>query len=58
VKQHASAAKDITWAVSAGTIAWMGAEPDWVADAIGSVRIVSWRYDGSVMYLASTEVAV
>jgi hypothetical protein len=58
VKQHASAAKDITWAVSAGTITWMGTEPDWAADAINSVRIVSWRYDGSVMYLASTEVAV
>jgi len=58
VKQHASAAKDITWAVSAGTIKWMGAEPDWVADAINAVRIVSWRYNGSVMYLASTEVAV
>lgn len=58
VKQHASAAKDITWAVSAGTIKWMGTEPDWAADAIDSVRIVSWRYDGSVMYLGSTEVAV
>jgi hypothetical protein len=58
VKQHASAAKDIVWAVSAGTIKWMGAEPDWVADAAGSVRIVSWRYDGSVMYLGSTDVAV
>ena len=58
VKQHASAAKDITWAVSAGTIKWMGTEPDWVADAIDSVRIVYWRYNGSVMYLASTEVAV
>ena len=58
VKQHASAAKDITWAVSAGTIKWMGSEPNWVADAISSVRIVSWRYDGSVMYLASTDVAV
>ena len=56
VKQHASAAKDITWAVSAGTIKWMGTEPDWVADAISSVRIVSWRYDGSVMYLMSTDV--
>jgi hypothetical protein len=56
VKQHASAAKDITWAVSAGTIVWMGTEPDWVADAINAVRIVSWRYNGSVMYLMSTDV--
>jgi hypothetical protein len=58
VRQHASAVKDIVWAVSAGTIKWMGAEPDWAADAIDSVRIVSWRYNGSVMYLASTDVAV
>ena len=58
VIQHASAAKDIVWAVSSETIKWMGAEPDWAADAINSVRIVSWRYNGSVMYLASTEVAV
>jgi hypothetical protein len=56
VKQHASAAKDITWAVSAGTITWMGTEPDWAADAINSVRIVSWRYNGSVMYLMTTDV--
>jgi hypothetical protein len=56
VKQHASAAKDITWAVSAGTITWMGTEPDWAADAINAVRIVSWRYNGSVMYLMTTDV--
>jgi hypothetical protein len=56
VKQHASAAKDITWAVSSGTITWMGTEPDWAADAINAVRIVSWRYNGSVMYLMSTDV--
>jgi hypothetical protein len=56
VKQHASAAKDITWAVSAGTIKWMGTEPDWGSDAVSSVRLVSWRWDGSVMYLASTDV--
>jgi hypothetical protein len=57
VKQHASTVRDITWAVSAGTIKWMGAEPDWAADAVSDIRIVSWRYDGSVMYLMSTDVA-
>jgi hypothetical protein len=36
----------------------MGAQPTWSGDATSSVRIVSWRYNGSVMYLASTEVAV
>lgn len=56
VKQHASAVKDITWAVSSGTIKWMGTEPDWAADAVSNVRLVSWRWDGSVMYLAATEV--
>ncbi len=56
VKQHASSSRDITWAVSAGTIKWMGTEPTWNTDATSSVRIVSWRYDGSVMYLAATDV--
>jgi hypothetical protein len=57
VKQHASTVRDITWAVSAGTIKWMGTEPDWAADAASDIRIVSWRYDGSVMYLMSTDKA-
>ena len=56
VKQHASAAKGITWAVSSGTIKWMGTQPTWGSDAVSSVRLVSWRWDGSVMYLASTDV--
>lgn len=58
VKQHASTARDITWAVSAGTFKWMGVEPTWSSDATSAVRIVSWRYDGSVMYLMSTDTAV
>ena len=57
VKQHASAVKDLTWAVSAGTIKWMGTEPDWAADSTSDIRLVAWRYDGSVMYLAATDVA-
>ena len=57
VKQHASVVRNITWAVSAGTIKWMGTEPDWAADAVNDIRIVSWRYDGSVMYLMSTDKA-
>ena len=57
VVQHASSVRDVTWAVSAGTVKWMGVEPNWGADAVSNVRIVSWRYNGSVMYLASTEVA-
>ena len=56
VKQHASAAKGITWAVSSGTIKWMGTQPTWSSDAVSAVRIVSWRWGGSVMYLVATEV--
>jgi hypothetical protein len=56
VKQHASTARDITWAVSAGTFKWMGTEPTWSSDATSAVRIVSWRYDGSVIRMMSTEV--
>ena len=58
IEQHATTVRDLTWAVSAGTIKWMGAQPTWSGDATSSVRIVSWRYNGSVMYLASTDVAV
>ena len=58
VEQHATIVRNLTWAVSAGTIKWMGAQPTWSGDTTSSVRIVSWRYNGSVMYLASTDVAV
>lgn len=56
VKQHASTPRAITWAVSSGTIRWMGTQPTWASDAANAVRIVSWRWDGSVMYLAATDV--
>jgi hypothetical protein len=57
VKQHATASKDITtWGVTGGTIKWMGTEPNWVGDAATNLRVVSWRWDGSVMYLAATDV--
>jgi hypothetical protein len=57
VKQHASASKDITtWAVTGGTIKWMGTEPNWVGDAATNLRVVSWRWDGSILYLAATDV--
>lgn len=57
LKQHGSTARDITWAVSAGTVSWMGTEPTWNGDAVSAVRIISWRYNGSVMYLAATDAA-
>ena len=58
VKQHASAAKGITWTPSAGTVKWAGAQPSWSSDATSAVRVVSWRFDGSTLYLASTDVFV
>lgn len=56
INQHGTTPRDITWAVSSGTIKWMGTEPTWASDAVNDVRIVSWRWNGSVMYLASTDV--
>lgn len=46
--------KDVTWAVSSGSIIWLGTEPDWAADAVDSYRLVSWRYNGSIMFLSSS----
>ena len=57
LKQHGTTSRDVTWAVSTGSIKWCGTEPTWSSDAAASERIVSWRWDGSVMYLASTDVA-
>ena len=57
VIQHGTTPRAITWAVSSGTIRWCGTQPTWASDAASANRIVSWRWDGSVMYLASTEVA-
>jgi hypothetical protein len=54
VKQHGTTARDITWAVSAGTIKWLGTQPTWSSDAINAVRDVRWRWDGSVMYLEAS----
>jgi hypothetical protein len=57
VKQHGTTPRNITWAVSSGSIKWMGTQPTWSSDAVNDIRIVSWRYDGSVMYLMSTDKA-
>ena len=54
VKQHGTTARGITWAVSAGTIKWLGTQPTWSSDAINAVRDVRWRWDGSVMYLEAS----
>lgn len=54
VKQHGTTARGITWAVSSGTIKWLGTQPTWSSDAINAVRDVRWRWDGSVMYLEAS----
>lgn len=54
VKQHGTTPRNITWAVSSGTIKWMGTQPTWNADAVNAVRNVRWRWDGSVMHLESS----
>ena len=53
IEQDASP-KDITWALSAGTVKWLGTEPTWSGDT-SAWRIVSWRWDGTFMYLSATE---
>ncbi len=54
VKQHATTARSITWAVSSGSIKWLGTQPTWGSDAAGAVRNVRWRWDGSVMHLEAS----
>ena len=48
-------ARDITWASSA-TILWAGTQPTWASDAVSSYRVISWRYDGTRLFLAATNV--
>lgn len=55
LKQHGTTPRDVTWAVSSGTIAW-SEEPTWASDAAASVRVIGWRWDGSVMYLGTPAV--
>lgn len=54
VKQHATTPRNIVWAVSSGTIKWLGTQPTWSSDAVNAVRDVRWRWDGSVMYLEAS----
>jgi hypothetical protein len=49
--------RNVTWTTSSGTIVWMGGEPDWDADAVSTSRVIAWRWNGSVMRLAATEVS-
>lgn len=54
--QHGTTPRSITWAVSSGTIVWAGGAPTFSGDAVSTSRVISWRWNGSVMRLAATEV--
>lgn len=55
IKQNATTAVGITLAVSAGSIVWLGAQPNWSTDAASKIRMLSWRYDGTTMYLSASD---
>jgi len=54
IVEQGATARDITWSPSAGTVKWLGTEPTWNGDA-SKWRIVSWRWDGTYLYLSATE---
>lgn len=58
VKQHASTARNLVWAVSSGTIKWLGTQPTWSSDLVSSERVVSWMHSNGKTYLSSSPVAV
>lgn len=58
IKQHGTTPRNITWAVNTGSIKWLGTQPTWSSDAASSYRVVSWRYNGSLLFLSSTDSGV
>jgi hypothetical protein len=58
VRQHGATPRNLTWAVSSGSIKWLGTQPTWSSDAVNSFRVVSWRWNGSVMFLTSSASGV
>jgi hypothetical protein len=48
------AAKDITWSPSSGSARWLGTEPTW-ADDDDMIRVISWRWDASNLYLTASD---
>ena len=49
--------RNVTWSTSSGSIIWMGGEPVWITDNSNSSRIMAWRWDGSNMRLAVSEMS-
>lgn len=56
VKVHATTPTNITWAVSAGTLYWLGTQPTWTGLTVSKRIIVTVTCDGTDTYLAATEV--
>jgi hypothetical protein len=55
IKQHATP-RALTWAVTSGTIL-KATEPNWASATTLQIYVMSWRWDGSVLYLAAVEVS-
>lgn len=53
LQQHTTP-RNVIWAVSSGSIKWLGTQPTWSSDASLSHRIVRWRWNGSIMYLEAS----
>ena len=48
-------ARDLTWEnVGSEAVKWLGTEPTWSGDT-SAWRVVSWRWDGTYMFLSATE---
>jgi len=54
--QHNITARSMTWAISSGSIRWIGTQPTWSSDAVSSVRLIRWRWNGSVLFLEASAV--
>ncbi len=58
VKQHASVVRNLIWAVSSGTVKWLGTQPTWTSDAISAERIISWLYSNGKTFLSASPISV
>lgn len=59
VTQHAATPRDITnWELAGDTgtnVVWLTTEPDWGSAAASTQWLIRWRYDGTKLYLRSSE---
>lgn len=54
IEQHASSSVGITWAVSAGSIFWLGVQPTWSSIPVGKKVLVYYRSDATTTVLSAT----